>query len=156
MKARGTVSVLALLALGAAGVTPALASSGGRAKTVKGTWSFTDTTPDPTMSALESAGRAQTGECLAGSVPSSPADVNVHTIKLPRKGTLTVTGHNKLDWAMEIADSKGHYLSGSDGGTPQVAEGTSYTVTKPGTYQVIFCNLTGEPTITADYKYVPR
>jgi hypothetical protein len=154
MYRRGTVTALAIAAVAAAGLVPAFAATAKpKPKPLKGTWSFTDTTPDPTMSALETAGKAKQGECLAAVVPSSPVDVNVHTIKLARKGTLTVLGHNKLDWAMEIADAKGRYLSGSDGATPQVAEGTSYTVTKPGTYQVVFCNLTGEPTTTADYTY---
>ena len=63
-------------------------------------------------------------------------------------------GNNTGDWAMELRDAKGHFIAGSDGGLPQDKEGLGgVTITKPGTYSVVFCNLGGAPTATATYSY---
>jgi len=158
MNRRGTVAALAIAAVGAAGITPALAAPAkAKPKPLKGTWSYTDVTVDPTPSAMGAAPGtpARDGFCV-GTVPSAPSDVNTHTLKVTGKGTLTVTGNNTLDWAMEIRDAKGTFLGGSDGGFPQDKEGTVLAVSKPGTYKVVFCNLGGAPTATAAYTYKYR
>jgi hypothetical protein len=72
------------------------------------------------------------------------------------RGTLTVVGKNKGDWAMEVRDKAGNVLAGSDGGSPVDAEGTVVSLAKAGTYSVVYCNLEGEPTTTATYRFVYR
>jgi hypothetical protein len=77
-------------------------------------------------------------------------------LKVAGAGVLTVAGHNNLDWAMEIRDSKGNVLGGSDGGLPTDPEGANVAITKAGAYSVVYCNLTGEPQITASYTFKPK
>jgi hypothetical protein len=148
MNRRGTVATVSMLALAAAGAAPALAGPA-VAKPLKGTWSFTDATPDP-------SGNAQSSESnhCQGKLPSAPSDVNSHTIKVTRPGTLTVTGHVVGDWAIEIDDAKGSPVFGDDVNPPD-SEGAALRV-KKGTYAVIFCNLEGAPTASADYAFKPR
>ena len=143
MKARGTVSVLAMLALGAAGLTPALASNAAAAK--KGHWSFTDTTPDP-------SGNANSSDSMhcEGKLPAGPVDVNTQPVKVKKKVTLSVIGHVVGDWAMEIRDAKGNVLTGTDV-NPPASEALTGIVLKKGTYSVVMCNLEGSPTATADF-----
>lgn len=140
---------LALCALVAVGATaaPAVAKSK-PPKPLKGTWSYTDTTPDPSSTANSDA----SSHCH-GKLPAAPTDVNSHTLTVKRAGLLTVVGHNKLDWAMEIRDKKGNVLTGSDGTSPTSPEGSGAFV-RPGTYTVVYCNMEGEPTITASYTFV--
>jgi hypothetical protein len=153
MNRRGTIAALALLAVGAAGVTPALAAPA-KAKPLKGSWSFTDTTPDPTVSVMNTA--KSLGPHCDGDVPAAPVDVNAHTLKVKGKGTLTVNGANTGDWAMDVRDAKNKQLASSDGGFPQDKEGIVLAISKPGSYTVIFCNLGGAPTASATYTYKYR
>lgn len=152
MSARRTL-IAATLALTAASasLSTAFASPAAKAKPLKGTWSYLDTTPDPSVVANSNA-----SEHCHGKLPSSPVDVNSHTLKVTGPGTLTVVGHNKLDWAMEVRDSKGNVLAGSDGSSPTSAEGAVVTLTKAGAYAVVYCSAEGEPSITADYTFKPR
>jgi hypothetical protein len=156
MNRRGTVAALALVAVGAAGAMPAFAAPAKhKPKPLKGTWSFVDTTPDPSATVTAQ----QTGAdpyCQQGHVPASPADKNSYTLKVKGPGTLTVVGDNTGDWAMEIDDAKGTQLGTSDGGLPQDKEGTAATVKKAGSYPVVFCNLGGAPTATAAYQFIYR
>ena len=156
MNRRGTVAALAIAAVGVAGAAPALAAP--KPKPLKGTWSFTDTTPDPTPSAMGVAPGtpARDGYCV-GTEPSAPTDVNTQTIKVKGKGALTVLGDNNGDWAMEVRDAKNHFIAGSDGGLPQDKEGIAgLAITKPGAYKVVFCNLGGAPTASATYSFKYR
>src|SRR4051794_21891927 len=99
MNKRGTVAVFALLAVGAAGVTPALAASGrAKPKPIKGSWSFTDTTADPSAT-VEAQQSGTDPYCHGGHVPAAPVDKNSYTIKVKGPGTLSVLGDNTLDWA---------------------------------------------------------
>lgn len=151
MNRRGTVATLSILALAAAGVTPALAVAGkAKPKDLKGTWSFMDTTPDP-------SGNAQSSEAMhcEGKLPSSPADVNSQTLKVKGKGTLTVTSHVVGDWAIQLKDAKGNLVTGDDINPPQ-SESLAGIVLKKGTYALILCNLEGAPTATADYTFKYR
>jgi hypothetical protein len=149
MNRRRVVATVSALALGGAGLTPALAASGkAKPKPLSGTWSYTDTTPDPTVVANSDG----SSHCH-GKVPASPADVNSHTLKVNGRGTLSVTGQNKLDWAMEVRDKAGNVITGNDGTSPTSAEGTVIGL-KPGTYSVVYCSAEGEPTITVTYKFV--
>lgn len=155
MTRRGTVAVLALAAVGIAGVAPAVAAPAKhKPKPLKGTWSYTDTTPDPTVSALNSA--ESRGPTCEGALPAAPVDVNVHTIKVKGKGTLSVNGANTLDWAMDVRDAKNNQIAVSDGSLPQDTEGVVVAISKPGKYSVIFCNLGGAPTATATYTFKYR
>ena len=153
MNRRGTVAALAIAAVGAAGALPAFAAPA-TAKSLKGTWSYTDFTPDPTVSVLNSA--KSLGPHCDGDLPAGPTDVNVHTIKVKGKGTLSVNGDNTLDWAMDVRDAKNVQIAASDGGLPQDKEGVVVTISKPGTYSVYFCNLGGAPTATASYTFKAR
>ncbi|MDQ4143362.1 MAG: hypothetical protein M3198_06400 [Actinomycetota bacterium] len=140
MRRFATIAVIAVLAVAA---VPTLASAGKN----KGTWTYIDTTPDPTV--VENPASAH---CSGGLVPAAPVDVNVHTFKAKKKGTLTLTAHNALDWAVEVHDSKGANIGGTDGASPVDPENLSVSLRK-GTYKVIYCNFAGEPEITVDYRF---
>jgi hypothetical protein len=150
MNRRVTVAAVVVV-VAAVGSAPALAKPKPKPKPLKGTFSYTDVTPDPTVTANSDA----TSHCH-GNLPAAPTDVNVHTLTVKGPGMLTVAGQNKLDWAMEVRDSHGGVLAGSDGTTPVAAEGTSVPLPKAGNYQVVYCNLEGEPTITATYTFIYR
>jgi hypothetical protein len=156
MNRRGTVAALALAAVGIAGALPAFAApTKPKPKPLKGSWSFTDATPDPSATA-EGTASGTDPYCHGGHVPAAPVDKNSYTVKIKGPGTLTVLGDNTLDWAMELDNSKGQLLAASDGSSPQDKEGIVAAVKKPGTYTVVFCNLSGGPTATADYTYKYR
>jgi hypothetical protein len=142
--------VLMAVAIVVLAAAPSMAARTIRTGSLKGSLSYTDTTPDPTVD----TGGSATEHCH-GALPSAPTDVNDHKIKVPGPGTLKVAGHNALDWAMEVRDSKGNVLAGSDGMLPTDAEGTTAYLSKAGTYDVVYCNLTGEPQVTADYSFAP-
>jgi hypothetical protein len=152
MKRRAVIAAAGIVAIGVAGVSPALAKS--KPKPIKGTWSFTDFTPDPTVTVLGTAKGAD--PYCHGTLPEGPADSTTQQLKIAGKGLLTVTGTNTGDWAMEVDDAKGNLLAGSDGSSPQDQEGLALPLTKAGTYTVHFCNLTGAPTATAKYSFVYR
>jgi hypothetical protein len=125
-------------------VAPSMATGAPAPKS--GTWTYTDVTPDPS-SINDSAGR-----CVGRPVPSSPADVNVQTIKLTKKrSTLSVMSNNAADWAMELHDKKGNVLATSDQAAPEAPEGVTISL-KKGTYSVYYCNFAGEPQITVDWS----
>jgi hypothetical protein len=151
MNRRGTVAVLAVTALAAAGALPAFAAGATKAKPLKGTWSYTDVTPDPTPDASTSS---NAGDHCHGKLPSAPSDVNSHTLKITRPGTLTVTTSVVGDWALEIRDAKGNIVAGDDA-NPPASEGALVAL-KKGAYAVVLCNLSGAPTATADYSFKPR
>jgi hypothetical protein len=155
MNRRATVTTLAALAVGVAGLTPALAAPGTLSgKTLKGTWSYTDVTADPSPSAMGAAPKLppRDGRCV-GTLPSAPTDVNVHTLKVGGAGTLQVYGKHTGDWAMEVRNSRNKVLGMNDGDLPQVQEGTVVTLPKAGKYKVIYCNLGGAPTASAKYSF---
>jgi hypothetical protein len=149
VKRRTTVAVAALVTASLT-VTPALAKSKPKKpKPLKGTWSFTDTTPDPTADA-----NSDNSSHCHGNLPAGPADVNTATLKVTRPGTLTVNGNSVGDWAMEVRDAKGSSIAGADV-NPPAQESVSVDLTK-GTWTVFYCNLTGAPTATAAYTFVFR
>jgi len=154
MDRRGTVAALAAVAVGAAAFTPAFAAPA-KAKPLKGSWSFIDTTPDPSAT-VDAQTKGADPYCHDGHVPAAPVDKNSYTLKVKGPGTLTVLGDNTLDWAMEVNDAKGRSLGTSDGGLPNDKEAIVATVKKPGTYTVVFCNLGGGPTANATYTYKYR
>ena len=157
MNRRGTIAALAVTAVAAAGVVPAFATAErAKAKPLKGTWSFTDVTPDPSATAEGNVPGGKDPYCHGGHVPSAPVDKNAYTLKLTRAGTLTVVGSNTLDWAMELDDAKGNTVASSDGGLPQDNEGLVAALPKAGSYTLLYCNLTGAPTATASYSFKPR
>lgn len=150
MNRRGIFAALALAAVGLGGVAPAFAvSDKAKPKPLKGTWSYTDTTPDPSPDASVS-GPAST-HCH-GKLPASPVDVNSHTLKVKGTGSLSVTAHVTGDWAMEIRDAKGHVVTGDDA-NPPAQEAIAGIILKKGSYAVVLCNLSGAPTATADYRF---
>ena len=152
MNRRAALAVVTLAAVGVAGSVPALAAKPKpRPKPIAGTWTFTDLSADPTVVANSDAA----SHCH-GNVPDSPADDNVRPLKVKGRGTLSVVGHNAGDWAMEVRDKAGTVLAGSDGSNPNDPEGTVVTLSKAGTYTVVYCNLEGEPQIKANYKFVYR
>jgi hypothetical protein len=158
MNRRATVATVSALALAAAGLAPAFASPAkAKHKNLTGTWTFTDFTIDPTPSAMgvDPVTPPRDGYCV-GKLPDGPADHTTETLKIAGRGTLTVAGDNTGDWAMEVRDSKGTFLTGSDGGTPEVKEGVLIPLRKAGTYTVVFCNLGGVPTADATYSYKYR
>ena len=94
MNRRGTVAALAIAAVGVAAAVPALAApTKPKPKPLKGTWSYTDTTPDPSGNAESS-----NSEHCHGKLPAGPADVNAHALKVKGTGTLTVQSSVVGDW----------------------------------------------------------
>ena len=131
----------ALLAVGM------IASGAGAKAPTKGTWTYTDTTPDPSTLQNDATQHCE------GQIPPSPADVNSYPFKAKKNGTLTLTAHNASDWAMEVKDSKGNIITGTDGADVNTPENMVVTLRK-GTYEVIYCSFAGEPQITVDYSFV--
>jgi hypothetical protein len=115
-------------------------------RTKKGTWTYTDFTPDPTTLPNPAS------QHCTSDVPSGPADVNVHILKAPAKGNLKLVSHNQLDWAMEIRTAKGVTIAGTDGGDIDTPENMNI-ILKKGKYQVVYCSFAGEPQIEVDYKF---
>jgi hypothetical protein len=150
MNRRGTVVALAVTAIATAGVVPAFATGSAKPKPIKGSWSFTDVTPDPTPDADQSG----TSEHCHGKLPSAPVDVNAHPFKAARAGTLTVISSVVGDWAMEVRDAKGNVVAGDDANPP--ASESVALVLKKGAYSVVMCNLSGAPTASATYSFQPR
>ena len=147
MNRRGTTAALGMVAIAAAAATPALASPAkSKPKPLKGTWSFTDTTPDP-------SGNANSSEAMHcnGRLPASPADVNAHTFKVNGTGIFTAASHVVGDWSIQLRDAKGNVLTGDDV-NPPASEGIAGMTLKKGTYSLVLCNLEGAPTATADYS----
>ncbi len=125
---------------------PSSAGAGVAPSQTQGTWTFTDFSPDPTSTPEDA-----TMHCH-GLLPSAPGDVNSQPLKLKSAGTLELTSHNVLDWAMELRDSKGNVVTGTDGGDLTTPENLSVYLPK-GKYVVVYCNLEGEPEITVDYAF---
>ena len=150
MNPRGTAAVLAAMALAAAGAMPAFATGTAKPKAVKGSWSFTDVTPDPTPDA-DTGGASS--HCH-GKLPAAPVDVNAHPFKAAGAGTLTVISTVVGDWAMEVRDAKGNVVAGADANPP--ASESVALVLKKGAYSVVMCNLSGAPTASATYTFQPR
>ena len=123
-----------------------IASVAGAKPPASGTWTYTDTTPDPSTLQNDATQHCE------GTVPPGPADVNSQTFKAKKAGVLSLTSHNASDWAMEVKDSKGNIITGTDGANPNDPENMVVTLRK-GTYEVIYCSFAGEPTITVDYKF---
>jgi hypothetical protein len=154
MNRRSAAAMIALASLAVAGAAPALAGPA-KAKSLKGTWSYTDTTPDATIDVAANVPGMRQGYCV-GKLPAAPSDVNTHTLKVGGRGTLDVEGNTTGDWAMEVRTAKGVLLGGSDGSTPSAQEGAVVPITRAGTYKVIYCNITGAPTATASYTFKAR
>ena len=136
---------LVIIAVGAALAVSALPTAASAGK--KGTWTFVDTTPDPTVVTNPAS------QHCTGTVPAAPVDVNEQTFKATKKrGTLRLTAHNALDWAVEVRTKSGVTIAGTDGEDPTQAENLSVML-KRGTYKVVYCSFAGEPTIQVDYSY---
>ena len=151
MNRRGTVTALAVAAVGVAGVVPAFASPAKpKPKPLKGTWSYLDTTPDPSGNA-----NGSTSLHCSGKLPAGPADVNAHTFKVTGPGTFSAISHVNGDWAIQLRDAKGNVITGDDV-NPPASEALTGVVLKKGTYSLVLCNLEGAPTATADYVFKYR
>ncbi|MFL5342143.1 MAG: hypothetical protein ACJ8F7_18510 [Gemmataceae bacterium] len=148
---RRVIVTIAIAALVAAVAAPGHAGLRYTA-TKKGTWTFTDFTPDPTADS-DVMHHCTGATTLAGGqhLPPSPMDHNVQPVKISGPGMLMVTGHNTGDWAVEIIDPKGVTIAGDDSNPPD-AESVMARLSKPGTYKVMWCNLTGEPQISVSYS----
>lgn len=152
MNRRSRLAVTAAIAVVAAGATQSFAAGTSKPKPIKGTWSFTDVTPDPTVDAS-----GDTSQHCHGKLPSAPTDVNVHVLKVKGRGTLTVIGKAVGDWAMELRDSHGQVLTGDDQNPPaQESVGWDVLSKRGATLQLVFCNLSGSPSASATYKFVYR
>ena len=140
---------LAVLALSA----PALARVTNERKPVSGTWTYLDSTPDPTLDADITHHCTNPATHASGQqTPPAPTDVNVQTLKVKKRGTLSLTGHGTGDWAVEVLNSKGVSIAGNDVNPPEF-ESLITRLPKAGEYQVMWCNLSGEPQITVDYEF---
>jgi hypothetical protein len=143
---RNRTLVLGLGVILALAATSQFASAGRN----KGKWTYIDTTPDPTVVQYDGA-----HHCSTAVVPASPVDVNSHTFKARTGGTLKLTAHNAMDWAMEVQDKRGNVITGQDGPLPTDPESISVSLRR-GTYKIVYCNFAGEPQITVNYKFISR
>jgi hypothetical protein len=152
MKTRRTLIAATALAFAAsAGLGQAFAAPAKhKPKPLKGTWSFTDTTPDPSGNA-----NGSNDQHCDGKLPAGPADVNAQTFKVKGKGSFSVTSHVVGDWAIQLKDAKGNTITGDDVNPPD-SEALAGVILKKGTYSVVLCNLEGAPTATADYTFTYR
>lgn len=148
MKLSRKVAMLSAAAL-AVGVMSPIAG----ASVTKGAWTYTDTTPDPTVlvNTDDPTQDDATHHC-SGKLPSGPVDVNSYKFKAKRTGTLKLVSHNAADWAMEIRTAKGKTISGTDGANTTDPENFSMKL-RAGTYQVVYCNFSGEPQIKVNYSF---
>ena len=140
---------LAVLALSA----PGLAKPAGAVGPISGTWTYTDSTPDPTFDADTAHHCTNPATHANGqTTPPAPTDVNVQELKVKKRGTLTLTGHVSGDWAVEVLNKKDVSIAGADVNPPEF-ESLVVTLPKKGLYKVMWCNLSGEPQITVDYTF---
>ncbi|MDQ4094735.1 MAG: hypothetical protein M3174_00800 [Actinomycetota bacterium] len=135
-------AIIAVSAVIAVAAVPSLASAGKN----KGTWTFVDTTPDPTVVTNPAS------QHCTSPIPGAPVDVNEQTFKARKTGTLSLTAHNALDWAVEVRTKKGTTIAGTDGEDPRDAENLTVRLRR-GTYTVVYCNFAGEPTIEVDWRF---
>jgi hypothetical protein len=141
------VSVLA----GAA--APSLAATKKPLPPIKGTWAYSDQTPDPSPSVTSNAPPTAYPAPCESPVPSGPGDVNKHVIVTKGAGTLEVLGTHTGDWAIELKDAKGGIISYSDGALPNDQEHLYIPLVKAGSYTVQACNLGGLPSLSAAYTF---
>lgn len=139
MRRFATIAVSVVIALA---VVPSVASAGKS----KGTWTYIDTTPDPTVVTNPAS------QHCTGTVPAAPADVNEQTFKARKNGTLVLKSQNALDWAVEVRTKKGTTIAGTDGEDPRDAENLTVRLRR-GTYKVVYCNFAGEPTIDVKWQF---
>lgn len=134
-----------LLALMVIALLTVPATAQAKAAPTSGTWAFTDMSPDPTSTPNDA-----TMHCH-GALPTAPGDVNSYALKLKKPSRVTLTAHNMLDWAMEVRDSSGNPINGTDGADLTTPENLD-TILPKGTYEVVYCNMEGEPEITVDWE----
>ena len=140
---------VAVLALSAPALGKATAARG----PVSGTWTYTDSTPDPTADADVAHHCTNPATHLSGqTTPPAPTDVNVQELKVKKKGTLSLVGHGSGDWAVEVLNKKDVSIAGADVNPPEF-ESLVVNLPKKGLYKVMWCNLSGEPQITVDYTF---
>lgn len=141
MRTRTVVATALVGIVAAGGATPSFAA---KAKPKPITETYTaSATPDPTST------NPATGEICA---PTLPTAISKHTFKIPAAGTLEVSLKNKLDWSLAVRQGA-ESLATSDGGTPDVAEGTSVTFKKATTVSIDTCNFAGEPSIGVNVTF---
>jgi hypothetical protein len=140
---RRTLSLVVVAAVSGALAAPALSAP---PKGFKKSFTYQDATADVTASAV--SGQACDGMIAAFAEP--PIQVTV-----PAKGTLKVVLDNVGDWALDVRDSKGRILSGSDGGTPEAKEAVTVKLKAAGKYLIYPCNVGGAPTSAGTYEYKP-
>jgi hypothetical protein len=143
------ISRILVAAICILGLVLAVPATAGRTKTKKGTWTYTDFTPDPTT--LQNPA----SQHCTGNIPAGPADENVHILKAPAKGSLRLVSHNQADWAMEIRTAKGTTIAGTDGADVDTPENMNIILRK-GKYQIVYCSFAGEPQIEVDYTFKYR
>jgi hypothetical protein len=132
---------------------PALGKATSTLGPVSGTWTYTDSTPDPTLDADTSHHCTNPATHANGqTTPPAPTDVNVQELKVKKRGTLSLTGHVSGDWAVEVLNKKNVSIAGADVNPPE-SETLVTTLPRKGTYKVMWCNLSGEPQITVDYTF---
>lgn len=149
MKARHIVAAVAAVALASSvGVADAAPKKKPKPKPISGSKKITDATADPTASAPGSGAGCDT------LIPQLPREAPV-SIKIPGPGKLQVSIDNKLDWAIEILDSKGRVIASADGDMPDVMESTTAKTKTAGTYKMLACNLGGEPEVTMKWTWTP-
>ncbi len=151
MHRRHLVTALAIIAAGTVAVAPADAATKKKPKPFKGSKSFTDQTIDPTGSLPES--RAGCDSAVPTAAPWNKE--TPISVKIPAPGKLKVSLANQLDWAIDILDSKKNVIASVDGADVDTVEIVTAKVRKAGTYYILPCNVTGEPTTTVNWQYTP-
>ncbi len=128
----GTAAALAL---------PAVAAP---PKPITKEFTYTDTTADPTASAVSGAG-------CDGHLPNEEGI----EFTAPAAGKLKVSITHTGDWALEVHDPKGRVLGSADGGGPNDQETVSVKLKSGGTFVILPCNLGALPEAKGKIEYKP-
>jgi hypothetical protein len=152
-----------LIAVGAAvalAAAPMLTGSATAASADRGSWSFTDYSPDPGQLAAAQAfyvvtGHAVTSYCRRGRVPTTAQDVNAHPLHVSAPAVLQVHVSTTGAWGVEVDTRRGAALAGVASGRQSTGGLDLRVRLRPGTYAVNACNLGGGPEARADYRLTP-
>jgi hypothetical protein len=155
-------TVVIAAAATALAVAPLTAHGAAPSRTTTGTLSYTDYTPDPAVFAASEMLHTATGlkvkdYCQGGRVPALPQDVNVRTITVSKRSTLTLTATTTGAWGLDLTDIHDRPLAT----TSTVGTGANpghITVGRlsAGRYRIYSCNLGGAATANVAYTVTPK
>lgn len=155
-------TVLVAAAATTLAVVPLAANAAAPSRTMSGTLSYTDYTPDPAVLAASEmlhtvTGLKVTNYCLGGRVPAVPQDVNVRTLTVSKRSNVKLTMTTTGAWGLDLTDSHDRPLAttstvGTGANPGQISVGKLAA----GRYHVYSCNLGGAATANVAYTATPK